>query len=178
MKPINVGLLGIGTVGGGTWDVLSRNADEIQRRAGRAIRISVVADKAVERARKIVGKKARFVDDAFAVVRGNEVEIVVELIGGYTIAKELVLEAIRHGKHVVTANKALLATHGNEIFAAAQKKGVMVAFEAAVAGGVPIIKALREGLTANRIEWIAGIINGTSNFILSEMREKGLAFDT
>jgi len=177
MKPINVGLLGIGTVGGGTWDVLSRNADEIQRRAGRAIRITVVADKAVAHARKIVGKKARVIDDAFQVVRGNEVEIVVELIGGYTIAKELVLEAIRHGKHVVTANKALLATHGNEIFAAAQKKGVMVAFEAAVAGGVPIIKALREGLSANRIEWIAGIINGTSNFILSEMRDKGIAFE-
>ncbi|HTG97198.1 MAG TPA: homoserine dehydrogenase [Burkholderiales bacterium] len=177
MKPINVGLLGIGTVGGGTWEVLSRNADEIQRRAGRAIRISVVADKAVERARKIVGKKARVVDDAFSVVRGNEVEIVVELIGGYTIAKALVLEAIAHGKHVVTANKALLATHGNEIFAAAQKKGVMVAFEASVAGGVPIIKALREGLAANRIEWIAGIINGTSNFILSEMRDKGIAFE-
>jgi len=177
MKPINVGLLGIGTVGGGTWEVLSRNADEIQRRAGRAIRISVVADKAVERARKIVGKKARVVGDAFSVVRGNEVEIVVELIGGYTIAKALVLEAIAHGKHVVTANKALLATHGNEIFAAAQKKGVMVAFEASVAGGVPIIKALREGLAANRIEWIAGIINGTSNFILSEMRDKGIAFE-
>jgi len=177
MKPINVGLLGIGTVGGGTWDVLNRNADEIQRRAGRAIRISVVADKAVDRARKIVGRKARVVDDAFSVVRGDEVEIVVELIGGYTIAKELVLEAIKHGKHVVTANKALLATHGNEIFAAAQKKGVMVAFEASVAGGVPIIKALREGLAANRIEWIAGIINGTSNFILSEMRDKGIAFE-
>ena len=177
MKPINVGLLGIGTVGGGTWDVLNRNADEIQRRAGRAIRISVVADKAVDRARKIVGRKARVVDDAFSVVRGDDVEIVVELIGGYTIAKELVLEAIKHGKHVVTANKALLATHGNEIFAAAQKKGVMVAFEASVAGGVPIIKALREGLAANRIEWIAGIINGTSNFILSEMRDKGIAFE-
>jgi len=176
MKPINVGLLGIGVVGGGTWDVLNRNADEIQRRAGRAIRITVVADKAVGRARKIVGKKAKVVADAFAVVRGSEVEIVVELIGGTTIAKELVLEAIRHGKHVVTANKALLATHGNESFAAAQKKGVMVTFEAAVAGGVPIIKALREGLSANRIEWIAGIINGTSNFILSEMRDKGIAF--
>jgi homoserine dehydrogenase len=176
MKPINVGLLGIGIVGGGTWEVLNRNADEIRRRAGRAIRITHVADKAVERARKIVGKKARVTDDAFRLVRGNDVEIVVELIGGYTVAKDLVLEAIRHGKHVVTANKALLATHGNEIFAAAQKKGVMVAFEAAVAGGIPIIKALREGLTANRIEWIAGIINGTSNFILSEMRDKGLPF--
>src|SRR2546428_3094407 len=177
MKPINVGLLGIGTVGGGTWDVLNRNADEIQRRAGRAIRISVVADQAVERAKKIVGDKAEVVSDAFSVVRSDAVEIVVELIGGYTVAKDLVLEAIRHGKHVVTANKALLATHGNEIFAAAQKKGVMVAFEASVGGGIPIIKALREGLAANRIEWIAGIINGTSNFILSEMRDKGLPFD-
>ncbi|HZO01135.1 MAG TPA: homoserine dehydrogenase [Burkholderiales bacterium] len=176
MKPINVGLLGIGVVGGGTWDVLSRNAHEIQRRAGRAIRIAVVADKAVDKAKEIVGDNAKVTADAFQVVRGNEAEIVVELIGGYTVAKELVLEAIKHGKHVVTANKALLATHGNEIFAAAQKKGVMVAFEAAVAGGVPIIKALREGLSANRIEWIAGIINGTSNFILSEMRDKGIAF--
>jgi len=176
MKPINVGLLGIGIVGGGTWEVLNRNADEIQRRAGRAIRISVVADKEVEKAKSIVKDKAKVVSDAFEVVRGNEVEIVVELIGGTTVAKELVLEAIRHGKHVVTANKALLATHGNEIFAAAQKKGVMVAFEASVGGGIPIIKALREGLAANRIEWIAGIINGTSNFILSEMRDKGLPF--
>src|SRR5262245_37779082 len=178
MKPINVGLLGIGVVGGGTWDVLSRNADEIQRRAGRAIRIAVVADKAVDKAKEIVAGKARVTPDALEVVRGKEVEIVVELIGGYTVAKDLVLEAIRHGKHVVTANKALLATHGNEIFAAAQKKDVMVAFEASVAGGVPIIKALREGLAANRIEWIAGIINGTSNFILSEMRDKGLPFAT
>jgi homoserine dehydrogenase len=176
IKPINVGLLGIGIVGGGTWEVLNRNADEIRRRAGRAIRIAVVADREIKKAKSIVKNKARVVDDAFKVVRGNEVEIVVELIGGTTVAKDLVLEAIRHGKHVVTANKALLATHGNEIFAAAQKKGVMVAFEAAVAGGVPIIKALREGLSANRIEWIAGIINGTSNFILSEMRDKGIAF--
>jgi homoserine dehydrogenase len=178
VKPINVGLLGIGTVGGGTWDVLSRNADEIQRRAGRAIRISMVADKAVARARKIVGRKAKVVSDAFEVVRAKDVDIVVELIGGYTIAKDLVLEAIRNGKQVVTANKALLATHGNEIFAAAQKQGVMVGFEASVAGGIPIIKAVREGLAANRIEWIAGIINGTSNFILSEMRDKGLPFAT
>ncbi len=176
MKPINVGLLGIGIVGGGTWDVLSRNAGEIQRRAGRAIRIAVVADKDTQKAQSIAKGEAKVVADAFQVVRGNEVEIVVELIGGTAVAKDLVLEAIRHGKHVVTANKALLATHGNEIFAAAQKKGVMVAFEGAVAGGVPIIKALREGLSANRIEWIAGIINGTSNFILSEMRDKGIAF--
>ena len=177
MRPINVGLLGIGTVGGGTWDVLSRNADEIRRRAGRAIRISQVADKAVARAKKIVAGKAKVVADGFSLVRAKDIDIVVELIGGYGIAKALVLEAIRNGKHVVTANKALLATHGNEIFAAAQKKGVMVAFEASVGGGIPIIKALREGLAANRIEWIAGIINGTSNFILSEMRDKGLAFE-
>jgi homoserine dehydrogenase len=174
MKPINVGLLGIGTVGGGTWDVLNRNADEIQRRAGRAIRISQVADKAVGKARKSVGKKAKVLSDAFRVVRDAEIDIIVELIGGTSIAKELVLEAIRNGKHVVTANKALLATHGTEIFAAAQKNGVMVAFEGSVGGGIPIIKALREGLAANRIEWIAGIINGTSNFILSEMRDEGI----
>ena len=177
MKPINVGLLGIGTVGGGTWTVLARNREEISRRAGRDIRISVVADKETAKARKLTGGDARVVADAFAVVRDPEVDIVIELIGGTTVAKDLVLAAIQNGKHVVTANKALLATHGNEIFSAAQNKGVMVAFEGAVAGGIPIIKALREGLTANRIEWIAGIINGTSNFILSEMRDKGLAFD-
>jgi homoserine dehydrogenase len=176
MKPINVGLLGIGTVGGGTWDVLNRNASEIQRRAGRAIRISQVADKDVRKARALVGKKALVTGDAFCLVKDPGIDIVVELIGGYTIAKQLVLEAIRNGKHVVTANKALLATHGNQIFKAAQKRGVMVAFEASVAGGIPIIKALREGLAANRIEWIAGIINGTSNFILSEMRDKGISF--
>jgi homoserine dehydrogenase len=177
VKPINVGLLGIGTVGGGTWQVLARNREEISRRAGRDIRISVVADKEMDKARKLTAGAARVTADAFEVVRDPEVDIVIELIGGYTVAKDLVLAAIRNGKHVVTANKALLATHGNEIFAAAQEKGVMVAFEGAVAGGIPIIKALREGLTANRIEWIAGIINGTSNFILSEMRDKGLPFD-
>jgi homoserine dehydrogenase len=178
MKPINVGLLGIGTVGGGTWDVLSRNADEIQRRAGRAIRITRVADKDVAKAKALVKGNAKVTADAFEVVRARDIDIVVELIGGTTIAKALVLEAIANGKQVVTANKALLATHGNEIFKAAQKKGVMVAFEASVAGGIPIIKALREGLAANRIEWIAGIINGTSNFILTEMRDKGLPFAT
>ena len=176
MKPINVGLLGIGTVGGGTWNVLARNREEIQRRAGREIRISVVADKDVEKARRLTAGAAQVVADGNDVVGNREVDIVVELIGGYTVAKDLVLKAIANGKHVVTANKAMLATHGNEIFAAAQAKGVIVAFEAAVAGGVPIIKALREGLTANHIEWIAGIINGTSNFILSEMRERGLPF--
>jgi homoserine dehydrogenase len=178
MKPINVGLLGAGTVGGGTFAVLQRNAEEITRRAGRPIRITVVADKHMELAKKVTGGACRVTDDAFSVVSDPEVDIVVELIGGYGVAKELVLKAIANGKHVVTANKALLATHGNEIFQAAQDKGVMVAFEAAVAGGIPIIKALREGLTANRIEWIAGIINGTTNFILSEMRDKGLSFDT
>ena len=178
IKPINVGLLGIGTVGGGTFTVLQRNAEEITRRAGRPIRITVVADKNIELAKKVTGGACRVTDDAFSVVSDPEVDIVIELIGGYGVAKELVLKAIANGKHVVTANKALLAMHGNEIFKAAQDKGVMVAFEAAVAGGIPIIKAVREGLTANRIEWIAGIINGTTNFILSEMRDKGLSFDT
>jgi homoserine dehydrogenase len=178
MKPINVGLLGIGTVGSGTWDVLQRNASEIERRAGRGIRITLVADKDTKKALGIVKKQARVVADGFSLVKDKNVDIVVELVGGYGVARELVLEAIRNGKHVVTANKALLAAHGNEIFKAAQKKGVMVAFEASVAGGIPIIKALREGLAANRIEWIAGIINGTSNFILSEMRAKGLPFAT
>lgn len=176
MKPMNVGLLGIGTVGGGTYTVLTRNQEEITRRAGRPIRIVKVADRDIARAREVTNGAIEITDDAFAVVNDPNIDIVVELIGGYTIAKELVLKAIENGKHVVTANKALLALHGNEIFAAAQKKGVMVAFEAAVAGGIPIIKAVREGLSANRIEWIAGIINGTTNFILSEMREKGLAF--
>jgi len=176
MKPIHVALLGIGTVGGGTFSVLRRNQEEISRRAGRGILIKAVADKDLVKARKLVGDSAEITDDAFALVSRPDIDIVVELIGGTKIAKDLILAAIENGKHVVTANKALLAIHGNEIFLAAQKKGVMVAFEAAVAGGVPIIKALREGLTANRIEWIAGIINGTSNFILSEMREKGSSF--
>ena len=176
MKPIHVGLLGIGTVGGGTFAVLRRNQEEITRRAGRRIVIRMVADKDLGRARKLVGDAAEITDDAYKVVGNPDIDIVIELIGGTKVAKDLILAAIDNGKHVVTANKALLATHGNEIFLAAQKKGVMVAFEAAVAGGVPIIKALREGLTANRIEWIAGIINGTSNFILSEMREKGSSF--
>jgi homoserine dehydrogenase len=177
IKPINVGLLGIGTVGGGTFTVLQRNAEEIARRAGRPIRITIVGDKNVALAKQVTGGSCRITDDAFAVVADTEVDIVIELIGGYGVAKELVLKAIEGGKHVVTANKALLATHGNEIFKAAQDKSVMVAFEAAVAGGIPIVKAVREGLTANRIEWIAGIINGTTNFILSEMRDKGLSFD-
>ncbi|MBI5269353.1 MAG: homoserine dehydrogenase [Burkholderiales bacterium] len=178
MKPIQVGLLGIGTVGSGTFKVLQRNQHEIQRRAGRGIEIAMVADLDVARARSIVGEGVEVVADARAVIANPAIDIVVELIGGYGVAKTLVLEAIAAGKHVVTANKALLAVHGNEIFAAAREKGVMVAFEAAVAGGIPIIKALREGLTANRIEWIAGIINGTTNFILSEMRDKGLDFAT
>jgi homoserine dehydrogenase len=177
IKPINVGLLGIGTVGGGTFNVLQRNAEEITRRAGRPIRITMVADRNLDLARKITEGACRVTDDAFAVVSDPDVDIVIELIGGYGVAKELVMKAIANGKHVVTANKALLATHGNEIFEAAQEQGVMVAFEAAIAGGIPIVKAVREGLTANRIEWVAGIINGTTNFILSEMRDKGLAFD-
>jgi len=177
IKPIHVGLLGIGTVGSGTFKVLQRNQEEIRRRAGRGIEITMVADLDVERARAIVGDHAVVVNDARQVIANPDIDIVVELIGGYGIAKTLVLEAIAAGKHVVTANKALLAVHGSEIFAAAREKGVVVAFEAAVAGGIPIIKALREGLTANRIEWIAGIINGTTNFILSEMRSKGLDFD-
>lgn len=176
MKPINIGLMGVGTVGGGTAVVLKRNADEISRRAGREIRLFMAANRDLVRAREAVGPEVELVDDAFAIVNHPEVDIVVELIGGDTIAKDLVLQAIANGKHVVTANKKLLALHGNEIFARAQEKGVMVAFEAAVAGGIPIIKALREGLSANRIEWIAGIINGTSNFILTEMREKGSGF--
>jgi homoserine dehydrogenase len=178
IKPIKVGLLGIGTVGAGTFNVLNRNQEDIRRRAGRGIEIAVVAARNVERARAVVGTQCEVVDDPFAVVDSADIDIVVELIGGYELPRELVLRAIANGKHVVTANKALLALHGNEIFAAAQAKGVMVAFEAAVAGGVPIIKALREGLTANRIESVAGIINGTTNFILSEMRDKGLDFAT
>ncbi len=177
MKPIQVGLLGIGTVGSGVFRVLQRNQEEIRRRAGRGIQVTMVSRRDVAAARAVVGAAARVVADARAVIAEPGIDIVVELIGGCGIARELVLEAIAAGKHVVTANKALLAVHGTEIFAAARERGVMVAFEAAVAGGIPIIKALREGLTANRIESIAGIINGTTNFILSEMRAKGLDFD-
>ena len=177
LPPVRVGLLGIGTVGSGVFNVLRRNQEEIRRRAGRGIEIAMVADLDTARAQKIVGPDVRVAGDARAVIADQSIDIVIELIGGYGIARQLMLEAIDAGKHVVTANKALLAVHGTEIFEAAQKKGVIVAFEAAVAGGVPIIKALREGLTANRIQWIAGIINGTTNFILSEMRDKGLDFD-
>lgn len=177
MKPIQVGLLGIGTVGGGTFNVLQRNQEEIRRRAGRGIEIAMVADLDMTRAKQVVGDAAKVVGDAREVIANPDIDVVVELIGGYGIAKALVLEAIAAGKHVVTANKALLAVHGTEIFQAAAEKGVIVAYEAAVAGGIPIIKALREGLTANSIQWVAGIINGTTNFILSEMRDKGLDFD-
>ncbi|MBV2093143.1 MAG: homoserine dehydrogenase [Candidatus Thiodiazotropha sp. (ex Ctena orbiculata)] len=176
MNPVKVGLLGLGTVGGGTLNVLTRNADEIARRAGRGIQITHAAAKAYDPSRLSGLDQVEISDDAFAVVDNPEIEIIIELIGGYSPARELVLKAIENGKHVVTANKALIAMHGNEIFAAAQKHGVMVAFEAAVAGGIPIIKAVREGLAANRIEWIAGIINGTGNFILTEMRDKGREF--
>jgi len=178
MNPIQIGLLGVGTVGGGTYTVLKRNQEEIARRAGRGIVVKMIADTNLERARSLADTGVIVTSDGHEVTRNPEIDIVVELIGGQTIAKELILEAIANGKHVVTANKALLANHGTEIFAAARAKGVIVAFEAAVAGGIPIIKALREGLTANRITWIAGIINGTSNFILSEMRDKGLPFET
>jgi len=176
MKSLKVGLLGIGTVGGGTYAVLTRNQEQISRRAGRKIEVVKVADRNLELAKKLTNGQVEVTDDVFSVVTDPNVDVVVELIGGYTLAKDVVLKAIEHGKHVVTANKALIATHGNEIFAAAKAKGVIVAFEAGVAGGIPIIKALREGLVANKIEWIAGIINGTTNFILTEMRDKGLAF--
>jgi len=177
MRPIHVGLLGLGTVGGGTLKVLQRNQEEIRRRAGRGIEVRKVAVRDLDKARRVIGGAAvALTQDPFEVVRDPDIEIVVEMIGGTSLARDLVLAAIEQGKHVVTANKALLALHGNEVFAAAQKRGVMVAFEAAVAGGIPIIKALREGLTANRIEWIAGIINGTSNFILSQMRDRGAGF--
>ncbi len=178
MEPVNVGLLGLGTVGGGTVSVLTRNAIEIARRAGRGIRITHAAAKVYD-PEKIQGldQVDKIADDAFAVVEDPAVDIIIELIGGYSPARELVLKAIENGKHVVTANKALIALHGNEIFAAAQEKGVMVAFEAAVAGGIPIIKAVREGLAANHVEWIAGIINGTGNYILTEMRDKGRDFE-
>nr|WP_314627292.1 homoserine dehydrogenase [uncultured Janthinobacterium sp.] len=178
MKSIKIGLLGLGNVGYGTFSVLQRNQEEIKRRAGRGIEVVAVAVRDVARAEALVAGACKVVNDPAIIVNDPEIDIVVELIGGYDLSKTLVMQAIANGKHVVTANKALLAVHGNEIFAAAQDKGVMVAFEAAVAGGIPIIKALREGLTANRIEWIAGIINGTTNFILSEMRDKGLDFAT
>ncbi len=178
MKTIRVGLLGAGTVGGGTLAVLQRNQSEIRRRAGRGIEITMVADLDTARAQAVAGPNVQVVSDAKAVVNHPDIDVVVELIGGYGVAKTLVMDAIAAGKHVVTANKALLAVHGTEIFQAAAAKGVIVAFEAAVAGGIPIIKALREGLTANRIGWVAGIINGTTNFILSEMRDKGLDFAT
>ena len=178
MDSIKVGLLGLGVVGGGTWKVLRRNAQEIARRAGQTIEVTRIAVRDVEKARALVGSTIQVDADPFGLVRDPSIDIVVELMGGDTLARELVLEAIAQGKHVVTANKALLAKHGTEIFAAASAKGVVVAFEAAVAGGIPIIKAIREGLTANRIEWVAGIINGTTNFILSEMRSRGLPFAT
>lgn len=177
MDAVKVGLLGLGTVGGGTVNVLTRNAEEIARRAGRGIRITHAAARDYDPGSITGLDQIEITDDAFDVVNNPDVEIVIELIGGYSPAKELVLQAIENGKHVITANKALIALHGNEIFAAAQAKGVTVAFEAAVAGGIPIIKAMREGLAANRIEWAAGIINGTGNFILSEMRDKGRDFD-
>ena len=177
MKPIRVGLLGLGVVGGGVWTVLGQNGSEIARRAGRRIEVVAVAVRDVAKARALVGPDVAVTTDGMALAKDPDIDIIVELMGGDTVARDCILEAIACGKHVVTANKALLAMHGNDIFAAAQARGVMVAFEAAVAGGIPIIKAIREGLTANRIQWLAGIINGTTNFILSEMRQRGLPFD-
>ncbi|MEJ2686601.1 MAG: homoserine dehydrogenase [Gammaproteobacteria bacterium] len=177
MKPVKVGLLGLGTVGGGTINVLRRNAEEITRRAGRDIHVTHAAARDLERSRICDTSGIELTDDPFAVVDQPDVQIILELIGGTEPARELVMRAIDNGKHVVTANKHLIALYGNEIFAAAQEKGVVVAFEAAVAGGVPIIKAIREGLTGNQIEWLAGIINGTGNFILTEMRDKGRTFE-
>jgi homoserine dehydrogenase len=177
MKPIQVGLLGIGTVGSGVFNVLNRNQSEIQRRAGRGIEIAMVAARNVDKVRQVVGSEMAVVANPMDIVNHPNIDIIVEVIGGTTLSKELILQAIANGKHVVTANKALLAEFGNEIFAAAYAKGVMVAFEGAVAVSIPIIKALREGLSGNRIEWVAGIINGTTNFILTEMRDKGLSFD-
>src|SRR5690554_507504 len=177
MSSIKVGLLGLGVVGGGTWKVLTQNAEEIARRAGRSIEVTAVAVRDIAKAKRLVGDSVRVTDDAMQVLRDPDIDIIVELIGGDTLARTWIMEAIAQGKHVVTANKALLAKHGNEIFAAAHAKGVMVTFEAAVAGGIPIVKAIREGLTANRIQWLAGIINGTTNFILSEMRMRGLSFE-
>lgn len=175
MKPVKVGICGLGTVGGGTFNVLKRNAEEIARRAGRGIEVAQIAQRRPNP--KCDTGITPITDDVFAVVDNPEIDVVVELIGGYTVARELVMRAINNGKHVVTANKALIAVHGNEIFARAREKGVIVAFEASVAGGIPVIKAVREGLAANRINWVAGIINGTGNFILTEMREKGRTFE-
>jgi homoserine dehydrogenase len=177
VNPVRVGLLGLGTVGGGTINVLRRNNQEIARRAGRAIHVVQAAARDLSKTRICDTRDIALSDDPFAVVRNPDVQVVAELMGGIEPARTLVLEAIANGKHVVTANKALIALHGNEIFARATEAGVMVAFEAAVAGGIPIIKAIREGLAGNRIEWLAGIINGTGNFILTEMRDKGRAFD-
>ena len=176
MKTVNIGLLGLGTVGGGTLNVLVRNADEISRRTGMEIRVHCAAAKSYDPSGLDGLESVTIHDDAGKVLTDPDVDIVVELIGGYSPAREFVLEAIANGKHVVTANKALIAMHGEEIFAAAREKGVTVAFEAAVAGGIPIIKSIREGLAGNRIEWLAGIINGTGNFILTEMRDKGREF--
>ncbi|TNF33976.1 MAG: homoserine dehydrogenase, partial [Gammaproteobacteria bacterium] len=172
MKPVKIGLLGLGTVGGGTATVLQRNCDEISRRVGRCLEIIHAAAHNIDQQKILDPAKVKLTKNGEEVVNNPDVDIVVELIGGYTVAKELVLKAIANGKHVVTANKALIALHGNEIFKAAREKGVIVAYEAAVAGGIPIIKAVREGLAANRIQWLAGIINGTGNFILTEMRDK------
>lgn len=178
LEPVKVGLLGLGTVGGGTVNVLQRNAEEITRRAGRGIVVTHASARDINKPRICRTDDINLTENPNDVVTDPDVSIVVELIGGDTLSRDLVLKAIANGKHVVTANKALIAKHGNEIFSAAQKQGVMVAFEAAVAGGIPIIKAIREGLSGNNIQWLAGIINGTGNFILTEMRDKQRDFDS
>lgn len=175
MKSVNLAILGLGTVGAGALRLLQDNAAEITRRTGREIRISHVGTRRPRPDLQLDGIACS--DDLLSIVRAADVDIVIEVMGGMTVARDVVTEAIKHGKHVVTANKALLAEHGNEIFALAEQHNVHVAFEAAVAGGIPIIKVLREGLAANRIEWLAGIINGTGNFIMTEMRDKGRAFN-
>ncbi len=176
MKRMNVGLLGIGTVGGGVFELLKSNMNEIQRKSATDIKIVAVADKDITRAKEIVDASIEVTDDPFKLVSDKNIDVIVELIGGITIAKDLVVKAIENKKHVVTANKALLANFGNELFALAKKNNVILAFEASVAGGIPILKSIKEGLAANKIEWVAGIINGTTNFILTQMREKGVTF--
>jgi len=176
MKRMNIGLLGIGTVGGGVFELLKSNLNEIQRKTLTDIKIVAVAEKDIARAKEIVGSSIEVTDDAFKLVSDKNIDVIVELIGGTTIAKDLVIKAIENKKHVVTANKALLANFGNELFALAKKNNVILAFEASVAGGIPILKSIKEGLAGNKIEWVAGIINGTTNFILTQMREKGETF--
>ena len=175
---MNIGLIGIGTVGGGTYRVLKENADEISNKSGIEIKITHVADKNLKLAKETVDKETIIEEDAFSLIENSSIDTIIELIGGTGIALDIVRKALENGKHVVTANKALIAMHGEELFKIANKKNVLLAYEAAVAGGIPIIKALREGLAANKVNWVAGILNGTTNYILTEMKENNLPFDT